>query len=542
MNLRATSMATSATIAAAYLAGGCTGGDPEERELLDARSYYVEYEEGQGDGVGGRATTHGTTSAVREAAPDRTSAAMPPARDWPPGVLQDNTFVDAGDSEFIGAADDPTSTFGLDVDTGSYSVARELVEQGHPPPPASIRVEEWVNAFDYGYAPPDEGDFTVDVETAPAPYAEDGTRLVRLGIQAREIPDDKRPPAAITFVVDTSGSMDIRERLGLVKSSLALLTNTLRDDDTIAIVTYGDSSHALLPPTPVREIGAIEGAISGLRPGGSTNLDSGLRLGYREARAGFREDAVNVVVLASDGVANVGTTNPDRLAARIRREGDDGIHLVTVGFGMGNYNDDLMEQLADQGNGFYSYVDTFKEARRLFVEDLTSTLTVVAGDARTQVEFDPSVVRDYRLLGYQNRALADDAFRDDAVDAGELGAGHTVTALYEVRPSEGAEPVDAQTIGELRLRWESAASGEVEELVRPIPLSGADAESSNGFRMASTVASTAELLRGDAPVSARGATLDMLAEDASALARAGQPGAAGLADLIGRIGAAKTPR
>ena len=344
-------------------------------------------------------------------------------------------FVDGGDSTFVATADDAESTFALDVDTGSYRVGQALLARGLLPDPASIRVEEWVNAFDYGDPAPTDGRSGVTVETGAAPHTDDGTPLVRIGVDTATVADAERPPANITFVIDTSGSMDIRERLGLVKSSLALLVQHLRDDDTIAIVTYGDDATPVLAPTPVADAERIIAAIDELGPGGSTNMEAGLLLGYEQARAAFDPDALNVVVLASDGVANVGVTDPTVLTDQITQAGEEGIHLVTVGYGMGNYNDHLMEQLADQGDGFYGYVDTFDEAERLFVDELTPTLTVVAGDAKAQVVFDPATVESYRLIGYENRVLDDEEFHDDTVDAGELGAGHAVTALYEVGPA-----------------------------------------------------------------------------------------------------------
>ena len=255
----------------------------------------------------------------------------------------------------------------------------------------------------------------------------DGTALVRLGISTADLDPIERPPANITFVIDTSGSMDIRERLGMVKASLALLVRQLRPDDTIAIVTYGDMATPVLSPTPVEEWRDIVDAIDALAPerqhehGGRPAAR--LRAGPRVVR---RADDINVVVLASDGVANQGVTDPEVLTDQITQSGDEGIHLVTVGYGMGNYNDHLMEQLADQGDGFYSYVDTFAEAERLFVDELTPTLYVVAEQAKVQVVFDPDVVAGYRLIGYENRMLDDEEFTDDTVDAGELGAGHQV--------------------------------------------------------------------------------------------------------------------
>ncbi|MGI8985214.1 MAG: YfbK domain-containing protein [Nocardioidaceae bacterium] len=365
---------------------------------------------------------------------------------------------------------DPRSTFGLDVDTGSYSVVRTLLEQDLLRRRGSVRVEEWVNSFDYhDEAPPGQG-LGITIEQGP-------------------VADEDRPSAHLTLVVDTSGSMDIRERLGLVKSSLALLADTLDDDDTLFIVTYGDEAEPLLEPTAVSETDTILDAIDELRPGGSTNLEAGLRTGYAQATDAFRPDAISTVILASDGVANVGVTGPGRLAGQIAEAGDDGIHLVTMGFGMGNYNDDLMEQLADQGNGFYAYVDTFAEAERLFVEDLTSTLTVVAADARVQVGFDEQQVESYRLLGYENRAIDDDDFTDMEVDAGEVGAGHTVTALYEAELAEGID--EDEPIGEVDLRWISVDDDAQDQATAGIVLADAGADT-EALALASVVAEAAQ--------------------------------------------------
>ena len=251
--------------------------------------------------------------------------------------------------------------------------------------------------------------------------------------------------------------MDIRNRLGLVQSSLALLADRLAGDDTVSVVSFEDQARPILEPTPVRDTEKILDAIEELEPGGSTNLEAGLRLGYEQAREGFDDDAVNLVVLASDGVANVGDTGPGSITDKIAEEGRDGIHLVTVGYGMGNYNDHLMEQLADLGDGFYSYVDTYAEAEQLFGTDLTTTLTPVAAEARTQVAFDPELVTSYRLVGYDNREIADDDFEDLSVDAGELGAGHHATALYEVRLADGVAP--GTPIGEATVKWAGVRDG-----------------------------------------------------------------------------------
>jgi len=442
-----------------------------------------------------------------------------------PGPLDDNTFVDAGESRWVTTDEDRESTFALDVDTGSYRVAEAFLAQGYLPERDSIRAEEWINAYRYGDTP-SEGGLGATVETGVV----GGQLMMRVGITTPELAAEDRPAANVTFVIDTSGSMDIRERLGLVKSSLALLVRELRDDDSVAIVIYGSEASPLLAPTPVAEWERIVAAIDELQPGGSTNMEAGLMLGYRQARDMFDPDAVNVVVLASDGVANVGTTDADVLTDQIAEAGRDGIHLVTVGYGMGNYNDHLMEQLANLGDGFYSYVDTFAEAERLFVHDLTPTLAVVAEQAKVQVVFDDSVVARYRLIGYANRALDDSQFRDDTVDAGELGAGHQVSAVYELDLVEGAA-ADA-VAGELRLRWEAPGTGEVTETNTPIVLGGSDAEVAPGLRLAATVGHAAEVLRADTVVAERGITLAMLRADADALAAEGVPGASDLVALL----------
>ena len=323
------------------------------------------------------------------------------------------------------------------------------------------------------------------------------------------------PRVNVTLVVDRSGSMDIRERLGLVQSSLALLADRLNGDDMVSVVSFEDQATPILEPTPVRQTDKIIEAVESLKPGGSTNLEAGLRLGYQQARESFDDDAVNLVVLCSDGVANVGRTGPGSITEQIAEEGADGIHLVTVGYGMGNYNDHLMEQLADLGDGFYSYVDTFDEAEQLFGSDLTTTLTPVAGEARTQVEFDPALVTAYRLIGYDNRAIADDEFDNMAVDAGELGAGHRATALYEVRLADGVEP--GATIGTATVRWTSTETGRTRTVTADLVAAAADANPSADLALATTVADLAQLLKAAEPVADRGLDLDVLEERARAL-------------------------
>ena len=376
------------------------------------------------------------------------------------------TYEDPGTNPYVDPVDDRASTFGLDVDTASYTIAQRYVADGYLPDPASVRVEEFVNFFDQGYAVPEEETFAIHADGGPSPFLRPDELLLRVGLQARDTPDGFRPNASLTFVVDVSGSMAREDRLGLVKQSLALLVDALGRDDTVAIVVYGSEARVVLPPTRSTERDDILGAIGSLHPEGSTNAEAGLVLGYQMAEAQFREEGINRVVLASDGVANVGATDPQQILGRIRDGADTGIQLVSVGVGMGNFNDALLEQLADDGDGFYAYIDTLDEARRLFVDDLTGTLQTVALDARVQVEFDPAVVAAYRLIGFENRAIDDDDFRDDDVDAGAIGAGHSVTALYAIRFVEEAGPQGR--LGTVSLRWIDPQSTRARELVHDV--------------------------------------------------------------------------
>ena len=311
--------------------------------------------------------------------------------------------------------------------------------EGHFPPSEAVRVEEFVNAFKYDYAAPTDGAFAIHLEGAPSIFADSKrTHLLRIGLKGRVIPDEDRKDAALTFVVDVSGSMAEENRLGLVKKALTLLVDRLRPTDKVGIVVYGSQGRLVLPHTGVNRRAEILAAIDSLHPDGATNAEEGLRIGYDLAWRNAEVDHINRVILCSDGVANVGQTGPDDILKEIRAHVKRGITLSTVGFGMGNYNDILMEKLANAGNGNYAYVDTLSEARRIFVEDLTGTLQVIAKDAKIQVDFNPEVVSRFRLLGYENRHLENDQFRDDTVDAGEVGSGHCVTALYEVKLHEGA--------------------------------------------------------------------------------------------------------
>jgi len=437
-----------------------------------------------------------TASALADGPYPSTGGLVPP-NDAP---YADMFFEDYGVNPFIDTEDDHLSTFAVDVDTGSYTVMRRYVSDGHLPPDESVRVEEYVNYFEQEYEPPldieHEGAFAIHLEGAPSLYGSERHYLVRVGLKGYEIPPEERKDAVLTFVIDVSGSMDLENRLGLVKQSLRLLVEELRPSDKIGIAVYGSQGHAILEHTPVAEADYILRAIDRLQPEGSTNAEEGLVIGYRMAAQAFDPEAINRVILCSDGVANVGNTGPDSILEQIRDYAGRGIYLTTVGFGMGNYNDVLMEQLANDGDGFYAYVDTLKEAERVFVRDLTSTLQVIARDAKIQVNFSPDVVRSYRLIGYENRDVADEDFRNDEVDAGEIGVGHSVTALYEMKfKSEAPEREAAMTV---YVRYEDPDTGEVTEINRAIAradFAPAFKEASIRFQLAAVVAEYAEILR-----------------------------------------------
>jgi Ca-activated chloride channel family protein len=391
-------------------------------------------------------------------------AQAPPNTRLPfPGTLPtpvDNYFRDYGVNPFVDSFTDHLSTFALDVDTASYSVARRYVMDGNLPPADAVRVEEFVNSFEQDYPNPPDVAFGVYADGAPSPFHEDGTYILRFGVQGYQVPDAARKPAVLTFVIDVSGSMSEQGRLELVKQSLQLLVDRLRPHDSVAIVAYTNTAWVVLNPTGGEDRTSILSAIYSLEPMQTTNAEAGIRLGYRLANAAFQPGSTNRVILCSDGVANVGATGPEEILKSIRSYADAGISLTSLGFGMGNFNDVLLEQLADNGNGNYAYVDTLDEARELFVNDLTSTLQVIALDAKVQVDFNPDTVAYYRLIGYENRAVADQDFRNNAVDAGEIGAGHSATALYAVLLYPGAQG----RLATVQLRWQDPDTREVKEI------------------------------------------------------------------------------
>jgi len=332
------------------------------------------------------------------------------------------------------AVESPVSTFSIDVDTGSYTNVRRILNQGNLPRTDAVRAEEFINYFNYDYETPgdDTTPFAVHSEMMASPWSE-GSYLLQLGIKAWEPPHQQRPDANLVFLVDVSGSMNSSDKLGLLKKSLALLTRKLSTKDRISIVVYAGASGLVLEPVAGNQTAKIELALQRLQAGGSTNGAAGIKLAYQMAEQSFIKGGINRILLATDGDFNVGTTNFDALIDLIEEKRKSGIALSTLGFGSGNYNDHLMEQLADKGNGQYSYIDSLLEARKVLVDEMNSSLLTVAGDVKIQLEFNPNVVTEYRLIGYENRTLAREDFNNDKVDAGEIGAGHTVTALYEVR-------------------------------------------------------------------------------------------------------------
>jgi Ca-activated chloride channel family protein len=394
----------------------------------------------------------------------------------------------------VDTAADPVSTFAADVDTGSYTLSRAYLERGQLPPEAAVRVEEFVNAFDYGYRAPEREAFAVQVEAFPSPYRK-GYHVLHVGLKGREVTAEARKSANLVFVIDVSGSMSAENRLPMAKRALSMLTNQLRPDDTVAIVVYGDNARTVLPPTPASEKERIHAALHGLVSEGSTNVQAGLELGYTVALRGFKGSGINRIILCSDGVANNGITTADGIFAKVKGKASEGITLTTVGFGMGSYNDVLMERLADMGDGHYAYVDKLDEAKRIFVEQLTGTLEVIAKDVKLQLEFNPEAVERYRLLGFENRALRREDFANDRVDAGELGAGHAVTAVYEMKLKSRAPKFFAT----FRARYKQPRGGESALVEKALPtevVRDSVNASSGPTRLSLVAAGFAEKLRG----------------------------------------------
>jgi len=353
------------------------------------------------------------------------------ARAGAPGSEQYDRIVE---NEFLPAASRPLSTFSIDVDTASYANVRRFLNEGRWPPPGAVRIEEMVNYFRYDYAPPDDGaPFSVHMEVAQCPWQGEH-RLLRIGLKGQEIEREERGPSNLVFLLDVSGSMRDRNKLPLLKQAMRLLVEQLTEDDRVAIVTYASDAGLKLESTCASNRRKIVNAIDALKAGGSTHGSAGIQLAYEQAGQHFVEGGTNRVILATDGDLNVGITDDDELVKLIRKKARSGVFLTVLGFGTGNLKDSKLEKLADHGNGLYAYVDNLREARKVLIEQIAGSLVTIAKDVKIQIEFNPAEVESYRLIGYENRLLAARDFDNDKKDAGEIGAGHTVTALYEIVP------------------------------------------------------------------------------------------------------------
>ncbi len=431
----------------------------------------------------------------------------------PPEANTEN-YAARDDNPVQRASEAPVSTFSIDVDTGSYANVRRMLNAGERPPADAVRAEEMINYFRYGHAAPTSLDtpFRVTTELAPAPWNA-RRQLMMIGIKGYDVPKATLPPANLVFLIDTSGSMDSPDKLPLLKQSFAALASQLRAQDRVSIVVYAGSAGLVLPPTPGDRRDEILQALDRLQAGGSTNGGAGIQLAYETAKQSFVAGGVNRVILATDGDFNVGTVAQGSLETYVADQRKSGIALSTLGFGTGNYNDAMAEQLADVGDGNHAYIDSVQEARKVLVDELQSTLLTIARDVKIQVEFNPAQVAEYRLVGYENRLLKREDFANDRVDAGDIGAGHEVTALYELTlVGSGAERLPALRYGEsdkaatstargdelahLRLRYKQPGADTSRLIETPITRAQLNATPSNAMRFAATVGAYADALRG----------------------------------------------
>jgi Ca-activated chloride channel family protein len=368
---------------------------------------------------------------IKSSPPAMTDSALPGEQQTASNTEDYDHIVE---NSFLKAKEQPLSTFSIDVDDAAYSNVRRFIQDGSLPPAGAVRVEEMINYFDYNYATPQNDDpFAVTTETGACPWNEQH-RLVHIGIKGKEISKEKLPASNIVFLVDVSGSMSDANKLPLLKKSLRMLTKQLRSEDRVALVVYAGAAGLVLPSTRGSDKTTIIEAIDNLEAGGSTAGAAGIQLAYETARKSFIPGGNNRVILATDGDFNVGPSSDDELVTLVEKERKSNIFLTVLGFGMGNYKDNKMQQLADKGNGNHAYIDNINEAQKILVNEFSSTLFTIAKDVKLQVEFNPAKVQAYRLIGYENRMLQQQDFNDDKKDAGEIGAGHTVTALYEIIP------------------------------------------------------------------------------------------------------------
>ena len=431
----------------------------------------------------------------------------------PPQQRNAETYKEIKENSFVAVAQQPVTTFSADVDRAAYANVRRIIGYGQIPPKDAVRIEEMVNYFDYDYPAPEEGSASplrVSPELAPAPWNPNHL-LLRIGLQAKKIDLAKAPPSNIVFLIDVSGSMDEENKLPLLKSSFKMLLGQLKPDDKIAIVTYANGTKVALPSTSVKDKEKIIKVLDNLYASGGTSGGRGIQLAYEQAQKSFIKNGNNRIILATDGDFNIGINNTTDLEKFIEKQRESGIYMSVLGFGIGNYRDDMAETIADKGNGNYAYIDNITEAKKMLVNELSGTLFAVAKDVKLQLEFNPKYVKEYKLIGYENRMLANEDFTNDKKDAGEIGAGHTVTALYELVPSDGKvaqslryqsqelnEKGKGNELGFLKIRYKDPKVKDAKsvEITEPLVFNKkALKETSIDYRFAASVAEFGILLR-----------------------------------------------
>ncbi|WP_454987131.1 vWA domain-containing protein [Capnocytophaga leadbetteri] len=431
----------------------------------------------------------------------------------PPQQRNAETYKEIKENSFVAVAQQPVTTFSADVDRAAYANVRRIIGYGQIPPKDAVRIEEMVNYFDYDYPAPEEGSASplrVSPELAPAPW-DPNHLLLRIGLQAKKIDLAQAPPSNIVFLIDVSGSMDEENKLPLLQSSFKLLLGQLRPDDKVAIVTYANGTKVALPSTSVKDKEKIIKALDNLYASGGTSGGRGIQLAYEQAQKSFIKNGNNRIILATDGDFNIGINNTTDLEKFIEKQRESGIYMSVLGFGMGNYRDDMAETIADKGNGNYAYIDNITEAKKVLVNELSGTLFAIAKDVKLQLEFNPKYVKEYKLIGYENRMLANEDFTNDKKDAGEIGAGHTVTALYELVPSDGKvaqslryqsqelnEKGKGNELGFLKIRYKDpkVKNAKSVEITEPLVFNKkALKETSTDYRFAASVAEFGILLR-----------------------------------------------
>ncbi len=455
------------------------------------------------------------SGAYRSMAMPMPMASLPGHIRFPSEPLDQENYAHLDQNSVKLVSSDPVSTFSIDVDTGSYANIRRMLNEGRLPPQDAVRIEEMINYFSYDYKTPKnlKQPFRVTAEVAPAPWSTE-KHLLHIGIKGYEMDRSQLPASNLVFLVDVSGSMHSQNKLPLLKSALKMLSSQLSAKDRISLVVYAGASGVVLEPTAGNQTACITSALNALQAGGSTNGGAGIRLAYAMAEQAFIRNGINRVILATDGDFNVGTTSFESLIDLVENKRKSGISLTTLGFGAGNYNDHLMEQLADKGNGNYAYLDTINEARKVLVDEVGSTLMTIAKDVKIQIEFNPDVVSEYRLIGYENRMLKREDFNNDQVDAGEIGAGHSVTALYEITLKGKKGRIDplrydssqaskakgsSGELAFLRLRYKQPDADKSQLIEYPLKKSMIKknlSKATNNFRFSAAVAAFGELLRG----------------------------------------------